>query len=89
MSITVNFVKDGKVVGTVQTTLAAHGQISDLLAFAFDSFTVGEAERAKYCLVSTKFGFAINQLSTMEKLLTHLGKEDSVSPCRLTGQIRA
>lgn len=74
MSITVNFVKDGKIVATVESTLAAHSQFSDLLAFAFDSFTLSEAERSKYCLVSAKFGFALNQLPTMEKLFTHLGK---------------
>jgi hypothetical protein len=73
MSITVNFVKSGKIAGTVQTTLAAHGEFSDLFKFSCDQLSLGEEERAKLCIVSANWGFVLNKLLNMTKLLDHLG----------------
>jgi hypothetical protein len=73
MSITVNFVKEGKIAGTVQTNVEAHTLFSDLLKFSCNHFSLGEEAYANYCLASTKFGFVLNQLPTMEKVFAHLG----------------
>jgi hypothetical protein len=42
MSITINFVKDGKIAGTVQTTIEAHTLFSDLLKFSCNHFSLGQ-----------------------------------------------
>ena len=46
---------------------------SDLLKFSCNHFSLGEEAYANYCLASTKFGFVLNQLPTMEKLFAHYG----------------